>query len=120
MTYTLWNKRDPILFPFCKLDAQGVLEHYPWAEESDAVMEVSGGVCMGFSALATMLATYGLDEALTGQEALDAIAQAAAAQQEAEQAREAEAAKPLATQDDVLAIMEGIATLYELNAGGEI
>ena len=120
MTFTIWNKQDPILFPFCKLDAQGVLAHYPWAEEADAVMEMSGGVCMGFSSLATVLATYGLDEALTGQEAIDAITQAAAAQKEAEEATQAQAEKPLATQDDVLAVMEGIAALYELNAGGAI
>jgi len=120
MKFTLWNKQDPILFPFCKLDAQGVFTHYPWAQDTDAVMEWEGDVCVGFSALATVLAGLGLDVSLTGDAALTAIAQAEEARRAAAAAGAAEAEKPLATQDDVLAVMEGIAALYELNAGGNV
>lgn len=124
MKFTLWNKQDPILFPFCKLDAQGVFTHYPWAQDTDAVMEWEGDVCVGFSALSTVLAGLGLDVSLTGDAALAAIAQAEearlAAQQSAQQAQQEAAETPLATQDDVLAVMEGIAALYELNAGGNV
>lgn len=84
-----WDRKTPILTPAgSKLTPEQVFEQYPYAEDVDLVLEMTGPVTVAIDNPYILFHNYDLDPELKGQAALDAIMQKREEQKiQAEEAR---------------------------------